>query len=1063
MSNKKPIDKEYLVSSLKNFDKEILSKKYLNLDNISNTEQNPEDIPIGTIIPYMGNQMPAHYLLCDGTIYSKIDYPDLVQYIVEEFGSADYFGGDGINTFAVPDLRGEFLRGAGTATRDTGNGSDVGQHQDPTKIPNIYYTNNNNLILVNEQVNGKAINADKEILGSTDSIANGRYLNMNNSPGRVSDISYYTSCPTNTSVQWCIKYEHTYYIQVQEQFNVTDEQLEQMKEEIKSEISGSNEDTSVAISQISGNQLEEKEDGLYVPPCMDVDINTNIDNYIKQNKNVLLDEVVTASVEACKDVIKAGFQHVLDDEIAYIDAYCTSIELHGPVNIMGFSGSSAVSTNNMNLTENGYIQLKAGKHYQLFLNASATGKTNSSGWESVIVKNITTDKPIHSVFIACPTNGAANSGYCSRMVIYTPTVDSEIGFSISNGTLVTKVDVHLTVLELKQSVVNNIIATDEMMNNLMNEAISDMKSDTEFISSVSEVASEYAVNSCTDLITTGFQKVLDEQVEHGVFTSNYRVVSVPANTRFILGNWYEYIDPNGEQTSSHGIGIGEDGYIQLKAGKLYEIRTALTIDKLPNKAVTTQSRVYNVTTDKIIGINCIHTFDGSNTEDPSYGPACTITSFYKPKTDCSIGLSIITNQENTGGFAYIMIQEIKQPVINNITITDEMMSELKNDITTDVITTVESDENFKTNISSMTSETAIQSCTELITNGFQQVLDEKMQYGNFGSTVDQDKSWIQLQDVKINAVNDILFDPAKHNLGSNHINIKQDGTIGPLKSGKIYLFTASISIINDTFTAETNNVYGRIELWDNTRNEKICTFGSYVTITSSSLATSQDQNFFIYEVKDTTEDVYIKMKLVSGNNSSSIPNKYRNQYLSIVEVRQPVINNIYASDDQISTLQNNVISNMIDQNMVATEDNIVSKVLTQIPNKTKKYCLYTNSNPINLNSITQRLFISKDMGNFTGNIKLSTNNELILESGKIYRIEAEVIIITPNGEEYISNDIIMQLSTSDGNDYNMHQYKGKGLVYYDADSEQIATILLTFSSELDNYSLNHFRLEINEV
>lgn len=528
---------------------------------------------------------------------------------------------------------------------------------------------------------------------------------------------------------------------------------------------------------------------------------------------------------------------MLDDEIAYIDAYRINIELHGPVNIMGFSGSSAVSTNNMNLTENGYIQLKAGKHYQLFLNASATGKTNSSGWESVIVKNITTDKSIHSVFISCPTNGAANSGYCSRMVIYTPTIDSEIGFSISNGTLVTKVDVHLTVLELKQSVINNIIATDEMMNNLIGEVISDMKSDTEFISSVSEVASESAVNSCTDLITTGFQQILDEQVEHGVFTSNYRVVSVPVNTRFILGNWYEYIDPNSEQPSSHGIVIGEDGYIQLKAGKLYEIRTALTIDKLPNKAVTTQSRVYNVTTDKLVGINCIHTFDGSNTEDPNYGPACTITSFYKPKTNCSIGLSIITNQENTGGFAYIMIQEIKQPVINNI----------------------------------------------------------------------------------------------------------------------------------------------------------------------------------------------------------------------------------YASDDQISTLQNNVISNMINQNMVATEDSIVSKVLTQIPNQTKKYCLYTKNNPINLNSITQRLFISKDTGSIIGNIKLSTSNELIFESGKIYRIEAEINIITPNGEEYISNDIIMQLSTSDGNDYNMHQYKGKGLIYYNAESEQTASILLTFSSELDNYSLNHFHLEINEV
>ena len=61
-----------------------------------------EDTPVGGIITKIGSAIPAHYLPCDGTIYNILDYPKLAQCIKDEFGSTNYYGGDGITTFGVP-------------------------------------------------------------------------------------------------------------------------------------------------------------------------------------------------------------------------------------------------------------------------------------------------------------------------------------------------------------------------------------------------------------------------------------------------------------------------------------------------------------------------------------------------------------------------------------------------------------------------------------------------------------------------------------------------------------------------------------------------------------------------------------------------------------------------------------------------------------------------------------------------------------------------------------------------------------------------------------------------
>lgn len=63
-----------------------------------------EDTPVGHVMSCMSINAPKHYLICDGTEYNISDYPHLAQHFMNEFGKYNYFGGDGVNTFAVPTI-----------------------------------------------------------------------------------------------------------------------------------------------------------------------------------------------------------------------------------------------------------------------------------------------------------------------------------------------------------------------------------------------------------------------------------------------------------------------------------------------------------------------------------------------------------------------------------------------------------------------------------------------------------------------------------------------------------------------------------------------------------------------------------------------------------------------------------------------------------------------------------------------------------------------------------------------------------------------------------------------
>lgn len=74
-------------------------------------------IPAGMISAFGTATAPAGWLVCDGSVVNKAVYPALFAAIGRAWGA-----GDGVNSFALPDLRGEFLRGV-----DAGRGVDPGR------------------------------------------------------------------------------------------------------------------------------------------------------------------------------------------------------------------------------------------------------------------------------------------------------------------------------------------------------------------------------------------------------------------------------------------------------------------------------------------------------------------------------------------------------------------------------------------------------------------------------------------------------------------------------------------------------------------------------------------------------------------------------------------------------------------------------------------------------------------------------------------------------------------------------------------------------------------------
>ena len=74
-------------------------------------------VPTGSVTTFSTLSVPTDFLECDGSAIDRTTYADLYTVIGTSYGV-----GDGSTTFNIPDLRGEFIRGA-----DNGRGIDSGR------------------------------------------------------------------------------------------------------------------------------------------------------------------------------------------------------------------------------------------------------------------------------------------------------------------------------------------------------------------------------------------------------------------------------------------------------------------------------------------------------------------------------------------------------------------------------------------------------------------------------------------------------------------------------------------------------------------------------------------------------------------------------------------------------------------------------------------------------------------------------------------------------------------------------------------------------------------------
>jgi microcystin-dependent protein len=101
-------------------------------DQLSSALNGFTAVPAGTIMHHAGSTAPSGYLVCDGASLFTTSYPEL-------FSAIGYtYGGAGVN-FNIPNLLGEFIRGA-----DMGRGVDAGRNlgssqTDNSRFPSHYH------------------------------------------------------------------------------------------------------------------------------------------------------------------------------------------------------------------------------------------------------------------------------------------------------------------------------------------------------------------------------------------------------------------------------------------------------------------------------------------------------------------------------------------------------------------------------------------------------------------------------------------------------------------------------------------------------------------------------------------------------------------------------------------------------------------------------------------------------------------------------------------------------------------------------------------------------------
>lgn len=161
---------------------------------------------VGTIITFPANITPTGFLECNGALISRTIYADLFAVIGTTYGA-----GDGSTTFAIPDLRGEFIRGFDNG-KGTDSGRTIGSSQSDAYGSHSHTGSTNSTGAHTHTVTGGAGSSTRTV--STASASSGIVFGTatTSSSGEHSHtVTIYASGstetrPRNIAMMYCIKY-----------------------------------------------------------------------------------------------------------------------------------------------------------------------------------------------------------------------------------------------------------------------------------------------------------------------------------------------------------------------------------------------------------------------------------------------------------------------------------------------------------------------------------------------------------------------------------------------------------------------------------------------------------------------------------------------------------------------------------------------------------------------------------------------------------------------------------------------------------------------------------------
>jgi len=164
-------------------------------------------LPAGMILSFANSTAPDGFLECNGASLSRASYVRLFSAIGTTWGDGDDAG----NTFALPDLRGAFLRGAGTGSINSRDkiGGDVGSFQEDkfqghfhkiyTNPPGGVYSNSSTILITNSSPFNSS---QKTEIGTWNFKVVEEPKEGANGDPRFGDETF----PYNASILYCIKY-----------------------------------------------------------------------------------------------------------------------------------------------------------------------------------------------------------------------------------------------------------------------------------------------------------------------------------------------------------------------------------------------------------------------------------------------------------------------------------------------------------------------------------------------------------------------------------------------------------------------------------------------------------------------------------------------------------------------------------------------------------------------------------------------------------------------------------------------------------------------------------------